>query len=1150
MSPPKMTGQTIGRYKLMRLIGLGGMGKVYRAWDGETGVEVALKILHRKWSRDRQAVRRFVNEARVIAALKHPNIVSLYEASEGTGTSGPFMAMEFVHGTTLTKQCRKVNAFGDSAVILSWGAQSAAALSAVHKQNIVHRDIKPGNIMIRTDGRLILLDFGLARLPEESRKGTGVTCVQTARGTLLGTVRYMSPECARGYRAEFPSDIFSLGIVLYEIATGKHPFEAEIEARMLEAIRSESPIRARKANPEISATFEDLLMAMLHKEPRLRPTALEVSAQIERCLGKSSGHPFRSPLMPLPVVVGRGAEKDVLAACLDRAMDGRGSLLCISGEAGLGKTSLVECMIATEGAFRVARGRCSERLAGADAYTPILESIQDLQKAESSGMVVRALRNLAYSWYARVNPGAVNHPVDRIQSSELLKEEYLAFLQQLTEDRPLILFLDDMHWADASTVDLLNFVATRIAETKIAVILTYRPSDLALAKHPFARVRSELIAHNLCTELPLDSLTQHDVRAYIETEFPVHRLPHEFITLVFERSGGVPLFMVEMLRDLCNRGTIRREAGEWGLTQSLREIGGDLPRSSAAVIERNIARLSNEERDVLSAAAAEGMEFHSAVLGEVLNEPTEEIEEALAGLDRNHRFVVAATERVFPDGTVTSAYRFVHVLYQRALFERLTATKRRRLSAAIAATLRRVFGTQTESIAARLAFLYRTARDPLRATECFGMAAGAAARFAAHREAADLARLGIETLQDLPAGPLRDQTELSLRMLLGVSLMATRTYGDAEVERTYLRAGELINDRESEPLYFQIKLAQWANNIMRVRLDTACRLAEDLIRFARKAQPDERPGLLARACMAHGLTLTQMGQFTPSTERLEEAIAYDSIAADSGTALFPLHPGAGSRAQMGINLWYLGYPDRAAAVAKEGYEQASRLALPYSHAFALMYCAGVHQLRDEPEKVLQLSHDAMAIANKKEHAYAEIWRWSSIRHGWAVAKLGDPDEGCREMRDSLEANRVNGSIAARAHFLSLMTAVLLDFDRLDEAGRAIDETLETIHATGSRFYLSEALRLKAEWLLRTGGHFGRVQELFEEGLAVARKQNCRGFELRLLISLVRFGEKAGLNSWRHDLEQAYARFTEGFETQDLRDARSLIRSTSVFGPAA
>ena len=480
----------------------------------------------------------------------------------------------------------------------------------------------------------------------------------------------------------------------------------------------------------------------------------------------------------------------------------------------------------------------------------------------------------------------------------------------------------------------------------------------------------------------------------------------------------------------------------------------------------------------------------------------------------------------------------------------MTATKRRRLSAAIAATLRRVFGTQAETIAARLAFLYRAARDPLTATEFFGMAAAAAARFAAHREAADLARLGIETLQDLPAGPARDQTELSLRMLLGVSLMATRTYGNAEVERTYLRADELIGDRESEPHYFQIKLAQWANNIMRASLDTACRLAEDLIRFARQAQPDERPGLLARACMAHGLTLTQMGQFALSTERLEEAIACDSIAADNGVVLFPLHPGAGSRAQMGINLWYLGYPDRAAAVAREGYEQASRLARPYSHAFALMYCAGVHQLRGEPEKVLQLSRDAMAIADKKEHAYAEIWGWSSIRHGWAVAKLGDPVEGYREMRDSLEANRVNGSVAARAHFLSLMTAVLLDFDRLDEAGRVIDETLETIHATGSQFYLSEALRLKGEWLLRTSGDSGRVQELFEEGLAVARKQSCRGFELRLLISLVRLGEKAGRYSWCRDLEQAYARFTEGFETQDLRDARSLLHSTSVSGPAA
>jgi serine/threonine-protein kinase len=221
--------KAFNKYELIVPIGSGGMGKVFRARDRATGMELALKVLHKKWTSDRQAVRRFVSEARVIGALRHPNIVSLLEASEGADGSTPFIAMELIQGQTLAELRRRNQAPVEESQVLAWAAQASAALAVVHLENIVHRDMKPGNIMIRPDGALVLLDFGLARLPAEMRAAMDITAVKTAPAALLGTVRYMSPECARGRDAEFASDIFSLGIVLYELATGKHPFETDSE---------------------------------------------------------------------------------------------------------------------------------------------------------------------------------------------------------------------------------------------------------------------------------------------------------------------------------------------------------------------------------------------------------------------------------------------------------------------------------------------------------------------------------------------------------------------------------------------------------------------------------------------------------------------------------------------------------------------------------------------------------------------------------------------------------------------------------------------------------------------------------------------------------------------------------------------------------
>ena len=375
----------IGDYEQIRKIGSGGMGRVYLARHRRSQTVVALKVLHRKYARQREPLARFLTEARVVQQLAHPNIVSLHEASDGSGGSDPFIALEYVEGASMAAAFGKSWEPGD---ILRLIGEAGGALGAVHSQEIIHRDIKPSNIMIRSDGRLKLVDFGLARLLARPAAEVSRTILRTRPGAFLGTVKYTSPECAKGQEASFASDIFSLGVVFYQLATGVHPFEADSEARVLEAIRNQTPIRPRHFNRAITAALEDLLMAMLASEAEARPDAAQIVEAASAAAGPRQVSTALRVRGAQPTLAGRHAERAKFQRLLIAAAAGEGAMICISGEAGFGKTVLAESVLAAASGFLVARGRCSERLdgagpaganlAGSEAYLPVLESLGEL----------------------------------------------------------------------------------------------------------------------------------------------------------------------------------------------------------------------------------------------------------------------------------------------------------------------------------------------------------------------------------------------------------------------------------------------------------------------------------------------------------------------------------------------------------------------------------------------------------------------------------------------------------------------------------------------------------------------------------------------------------------------------------------------------
>ena len=351
-------------------------------------------------------------------------------------------------------------------------------------------------------------------------------------------------------------------------------------------------------------------------------------------MAPADGSLARGDASAASVFIGRVREREAMARAFESACQGRGRLVAVAGEAGIGKTSLVDAFLAGHAAttgFRRANGRCSERVAGTEAYLPWLEALDTMRRAGPSPARAGAeplaalLRRLAPTWHAQLTPLDEEHASDaliaaslRSASQERLKRELAALLEAAAREQPLVVVLEDLHWADVSTIDLLAFVGSRLATMAVLIVTTYRPLRADPGASPFIAIRQDLQARGVATEMRLDFLDQDDIAAYLEAEFPGHDLPSDFATMVRTRTEGSPLFMVDLLRYLRDRGAIARIDDRWTLTDAVAAISRDLPESMRGMIERKLGQLAEADRGLLVAAAVQGYQFDSAVVAEVL----------------------------------------------------------------------------------------------------------------------------------------------------------------------------------------------------------------------------------------------------------------------------------------------------------------------------------------------------------------------------------------------------------------------------------------------------------------------------------------------------------------------------------------------------
>ncbi|MGH9767360.1 MAG: ATP-binding protein, partial [Blastocatellia bacterium] len=444
-------------------------------------------------------------------------------------------------------------------------------------------------------------------------------------------------------------------------------------------------------------------------------------------------------------------------------------------------------------------------------------------------------------------------------------------IEALTAKTPLVLALEDLYWSDYSTLDLISYLARRREPARLLLVGLYRPAEMISSGHPLKAVQQELKMSRRCEELALEFLSEAAVGEYLAARFPESRLPAKLAPLIHERTEGSPLFMVNVIDYLIDRGLIAQVGGKWEFKVETEKINLETPENVRQMIEKQIDRLGIEDQRVLEAASVAGAEFSAAAVAAALEEDVIEVEERCEEMARRRQFLQASRTGESPDGA--AQYRFIHALYQNTLYQRIPAARRSQLHRRIGERAEACMGERAGEIATELAMHFEQGRDFDRAVNYLQQAADNANRRFAHQEAVMLARRGLELLKNLPDTNARDRRELALQMALCVALPVTQGYGAAEVGKTYNRARELCERLGESLQLFRVLRGLRSYHLFRAEFKVSREICERLLSLARSNTDDV---LLVQSHHALGVALIHLGEFAAAMKHCEQGLAlYD-----------------------------------------------------------------------------------------------------------------------------------------------------------------------------------------------------------------------------------------------------------------------------------
>ncbi|MFO7537314.1 MAG: alpha/beta fold hydrolase, partial [Chloroflexota bacterium] len=1168
------------RFVTQEILAVGGHGELFLGVDQLTEKPVVIKRLKKElMTQNPNFVQRFVREGEILRQLNHPNVVQMLAAYEKDGEY--CIVMEYVPGGTLRDLLDKTPQL-PPAQVLAIGLELADALSRAHHLDVIHRDIKPDNVLLAADGTPRLTDFGMARLERMDAR-------LTQPGAIIGSPAYMSPEALRGESLDARSDIWSFGVLLFEMLAGFHPYDdAQVTAVLIKILNTPTP-DLQPHCPDAPPALMALIGQMLVKERNGRIASMrQVAASLEAirtdlAQGRLTPVPLPPPdgrhsafdLVPksrpsdLPTpaahLVGREQELEALHHWLGQAATGMRQVLFVSGEAGLGKTALVHTFLAQAARHAnawIGYGQCMESRGGGEAYMPVLEALGRLCRGPDGETLVALLDRLAPTWLVQMpwfigsdenknGRSSQRHQteVEILQqrtlgaTRERMLREMAELLETVTAEWPLILLLEDLHWADTSTLDLITWLAQRQEPARLLLLGTYRPADAKLHDHPLPDVVQNLRIHRQCAELSLSFLAETAVATYLSGRFPGATLPAGLAQLLYQRTGGNPLFMHNVVDTWLAQESLDVVDGQLCLQVEIEKLAVGVPENLQALIEQQFRQLKQEDRDILKAASVAGMEFSAALVATLLDQAEEEIEARCTTLVRRGTFLRPRGIDDWPDGTVAAGFIFAHHLYRAVLYDRVTAGQQVRLHRQIGKRLEVAYGQQVTEKAAELADHFVRGRDTPRAIKYLQLAAEQALQRSAHQEAMGNIALALELLLTLPETPERMACELTLQAALAPALLAAKGWVASEVEQAYLRARDLARQLGATRQLSSILGGLAVLYEFRGEYQKSQLLMEQRLELPHQPQDT---GSLLQSYTLLACSRFHQGSFSQAAEHAQKGLTlYNPEQHVSIDAYYGEEPGIFCHYWAAHALWFLGYPDQAVAKVQNALTLAEELGYKFGLVHAQEQAVHAYQFRREVASVQKWAAATVALAAEQGFPYRQAT--AMILGGWALAMAGDLNEGLTRLQAGLAAYQATGAKIDTPYYLTLLAEVYGRMKRFDRSLEILDAALALVRNSQGFFYEAEIHRLRGELLWQANGQavLNEVEASFEQALHLARAQQAKSLELRATMSLARLWRTEGKTAEAHQsLASIYDWFSEGFDSPDLVEARTLLQSLS------
>jgi TOMM system kinase/cyclase fusion protein len=842
----------------------------------------------------------------------------------------------------------------------------------------------------------------------------------------------------------------------------------------------------------------------------------------------------------LTPLVGREPEVALLLERWAQVKDGLGQVVLLSGEAGIGKSRLVQVLteqVATEPQAWLTPCQCSPYYQNSALY-PLIELLervalrfdreeipqQKLRKLE--GFLVQyglplaeAVPLLAALLSIPLTADYAPLPVSPEQQKQKTLQALLTTLLRIAAQQPVLFVMEDLHWVDPSTLEFLSLLVDQGPTARILTLLTFRPD-----------FSSPWTGRSHLTQVTLNRLPRRQATEMTGLVAHGKALPAEVVEQVVAKTDGVPLFVEELTKMVLESGLLQEREERYELTGPLPPLA--IPTTLHDSLMARLDRLA-AVKGMAQLGATLGREFAYALLQSV--SPWDE-----GTLQRGLHQLVEA-EFLYQQGLPPQAtYSFKHALIQDAAYQSLLKSTRQRHHQHIAQVAEERFPELCETQPELLAHHYTEAGLSAQAIPYWQRAGQRAIQRSAHVEAIAHLTKGLEVLKTLPDTPERTQHELALQTTLGPALLAMKGYAAPEVGEVYDRARELCQQVGETPQIFPTLYGLFYFHLIRAEFKLARERAEQLLRLAQRHQD---PTLFLLAHNALSAALFHLGELTLARAHLEQGMAlYDPQQHHALTFRYGIDLGVFFLAYAARPLWLLGFPDQARTSIRGALRLAHTLVHPFSLAYTLHWAATTHQLCREAQAAQEQAEASIAFS--REQGFA-IWvPGGTVLRGWALTEQGPVEEGIAQMRQGMTAWQATGAEVDRPYFLALLAEAYGKAGRTMEGLHVLADALAVMAKIGDRYYEAELYRLKGELLLvqqSNGQPWLEAEEHFRQALDVARHQQAKSLELRAAMSLARLWQQQGKRvDARELLAPIYGWFTEGFDTADLQEAKRLL----------